>query len=110
MSSKIKLVSGDTRPYIRITLTDKDGNPINVSDSTTTVRVYFRAVGSDTVLSTLICTKPNGGADGVVMFNFPGGALDVDPGPYEGEVEIDFNGETQTVYQPLKFAVREQFA
>lgn len=110
MSTKIKLVSGDTRPFIRITLTEKDGKPINVSDVDTVVRVYFRAVGSTQILSTLICSKPNGGEDGVVLFNFPPGALNVEPGPYEGEIEIDFGGETQTVYQPLKFTVREQFA
>ncbi len=108
--SKIRLVTGDTRPFIRINLSGADGLPINVSDADTTVRVYFRAVGSETILSTLVCTKPNGGADGLVMFNFPPGALDVEPGPYEGEIEIDFGGEKQTVYQPLKFSVREQFA
>jgi len=45
-----------------------------------------------------------------VRFNFPNGALDVDPGPYEGEVEIDFDGQIQTVYEVIKFTVREQFA
>lgn len=110
MSSKIRLVSGDTRPFIRITLTNKDGNPINVSDEDTVVSIYFRAVGATQVLSTIICSKPNGGADGLVQFNFPAGALDVEPGPYEGEIEINFGGNTQTVYQPLKFTVREQFA
>jgi hypothetical protein len=110
MSEKIKLVTGDTRPYIRLTLTDKAGAAINVGDSDTLVRVYFRAVGSTEILSTIVCDKPNGGADGVVRFNFPAGALDVEPGLYEGEIEISFGGETQTIYQPLKFVLREQFA
>lgn len=110
MNDKIKLVSGDNRPYVRITLTDKDGSPVNLSDSTTTVVVYFRAAGSETVLQTFTCSKVGTGESGVVTFNFPAGALDVDPGPYEGEVEISFGGEKQTVYQPLKFIVREQFA
>ena len=108
--SRIRLVTGDTRPYIRITLSDKDGQPINLSDADTSVVVYFRAVGSDTVLATLPCSKTGTGEDGQVVFNFPAGVLDVEPGPYEGEVEIRFGAERQTVYQTLKFAVREQFA
>jgi hypothetical protein len=46
---------------------------------------------------------------GQVSFNFPGQTLDVEPGAYEGEVEIDFAGEKQTVYEFLKFTVRPQF-
>lgn len=109
MADKIKLVKGDNRPYIKLTLTTPDGNPVNVSASTTIVSIKFRAAGTTTVLSTLTCTKPNGGSDGVVVFNFPGSTLNVDPGQYEGEVNIDFNGETQTVYDVLKFTVRADF-
>jgi len=108
--STIKLVRGDNRPYVQITLTDKDGNAINVSDATTSVVVYFRAAGSSTVLSTLSCTKVDGGSTGIVKFNFPGTTLNVPPGAYEGEIELSFNGEKQTIYSPLKFVVREQFA
>jgi hypothetical protein len=110
MSEKIKLVTGDTRPFIRLTLTDKTGGVINLSDSNTAVRVHFRAVGATQILSSILCAKPTGGADGVVTFNFPQGTLNVEPGLYEGEIEIDFGGEKQTVYQPLKFVLREQFA
>jgi hypothetical protein len=104
----IKLVKGDNRPYIRLVLKDVDGNPIDLTDST--VRVYFREAGSTTVLSTILCTLIDGGVNGVITFNFPGNTLDVDPGLYEGEIEIDFGGETQTVYDVLKFNVRDQFA
>lgn len=108
MADKIKLVKGDNRPYIKLTLTNPDGNPVNVSGSTT-VSVKFRAAGTTTVLTTLTCSKPNGGSDGVVVFNFPGATLNVEPGQYEGEVEIDFGGERQTVYDVLKFQVRADF-
>jgi hypothetical protein len=111
MADRIKLVQGDTLPYIKLTLTDPaTGEAINVADADVTVRVYFRAAGSDTVLSTITCEKVNTGATGIVRFNFSHGELDVDPGPYEGEVEIDFDGQTQTVYDVLKFNVRSQFA
>lgn len=108
MTGRIRLVQGDTRPYIRLTLKDADGNPINVAHAT--VLVKFRAAGSDQNLFVITCLQPNGGTDGVVVFGFPAGALNVDPGPYEAEVEIDFGvNDVQTVYDLLKFTVRAQF-
>lgn len=106
----IKLVTGDNRPYVRVTLRDGEENPINLSDPDTSVVVYFRKIGSPTVLATLSCTKIDNGVNGVVTFNFPNDTLDVEPGMYEGEIEVRFGGEKQSVYQPLKFQVREQFA
>jgi hypothetical protein len=108
MSERIKLVQGDNLPIIRLTLKNADGTPLDVSGAT--VKVYFRAADSDTVLSTLICIPVTNGSDGVVQFNFTGNTLQVDPGLYEGEVEVDFGGLKQTVYDVLKFNVRQQFA
>lgn len=108
MTDKIRLVQGDTRPYIRLTLRDADGTAINVADAA--VRMKFRAYGTDQTLFTVLALQPNGGSDGVVVFGFPVGALNIDPGPYEAEVEIDFGeNEVQTVYDVLKFTVRAQF-
>lgn len=109
MASTIKLVQGDNRPYIKLTLTNADGSVVDVSAGTTTVVVKLRAVGGTTILSTLSCSKPNGGSDGVVMFNFPASTLSVPAGSYEGEIEMSFNGEIQTIYEKLRFSVREQF-
>jgi hypothetical protein len=109
MSDKIKLVAGDTRPWIKVTLKDVDGNPINVAGST--VYFKFRQSGTTATLFTTTCAQPNGGADGVVAFNFPAGGLDVAAGQYEGEIEIAFTPtDIQTVYELIKFTVREQFA
>lgn len=111
MAERIKLVQGDNLPYIKLTLTDPStGLAINLSDVEVVVRVYFREAGSATILSTIICEKVGGGTGGQVRFNFASGVLDVEPGPYEGEVEVDFDGQTQTVYEVLKFNVRSQFA
>jgi hypothetical protein len=108
MTDKIRLVQGDTRPYIRMTLRDADGTAINVTNAM--VRLKFRAFGTDNTLFTVLALQPNGGGDGVVVFGFPVGALNVEPGPYEGEVEIDFgDDEVQTVYDVVKFTVRAQF-
>ena len=107
--SVIKLVQGDNRPYIKMTLTNADGTVVDVSSASTVVQVLFRQAGTSAILSTLTCTKPNGGADGVVQFNFPTTTLDVTPGSYEGEIQITFGSEIQTVYDTLKFYVRQQF-
>jgi hypothetical protein len=106
----IRLVEGDEKPVIVVTLTDdQTGSPIDLSLSTTVVTIKFREAGTTTLLSTITCTKISGGTTGQVQFNFTGGVLDVDPGMYEGEIVINFNGEVQTVYDTLRFTVRENF-
>jgi hypothetical protein len=108
--SVIKLVQNDNLPEVTLTLTDKSsGDPIDVSAPTTTVVVKLRASGATTVLHTLACSKPNGGADGVVKFGFPSNTLDVPEGSYQGEIEMNFNGQIQTVFDLLQFYVRADF-
>jgi hypothetical protein len=109
MSSRINLVKDDNRPEIEITLTDQsNGNPIDVSAATVVVK--FRKEGTDTILAELSCTNVSGGTDGKVKFKFPGTTLDVEAGNYEGEIEITYaGGDKQTVYELLKFKVREDF-
>ncbi len=110
MAEKIKLVQGDSLPYINLTLTDDStGAALNLSDPETVVRVYFRASGSTTILSTIVCYKVNGGADGKVRFDLSSVST-VPSGLYEAEVEIDFDGLSQTVYETLKIFLRPQFA
>jgi hypothetical protein len=109
MADKIKLVQGDTRPYIRAVLKDADGTALDLSSAT--VNFKFRQASSPNTLFTVVCPKPNGGTDGLVIFNFPVGSLNVDPGAYEGELEVNYGGgDIQTVYDILKFSVRAQFA
>lgn len=116
MAEKIKLVQGDTRPRLIIDLTDEaTGDPIDVSDAGTTVVVKFREAGADTLKATLPCTKlittgnATPGAAGRVQALWPAGSLDT-AGSFEGEIEISFaDGTVQTVYDKLKFTVREEF-
>lgn len=108
--NNIKLVQGDNLPEVTLTLTDaQTGDPIDLSAATTEVVVKLRAQGGTTVLSTLQCSKPNGGADGVVMFYFPGATLAIPPGQYQGEIEMSFNGLIMTVYDLLQFTLRAEF-
>lgn len=109
MADKIKLVQGDTRPQIRVTLTD-DTTALPVDITGATCRLKFRAVGVTTLIDTLIGTVLDG-PNGVVVFVWNANTLNVNAGDYEGEVEVTFpsNQGIQTSYQLLKFHVRAQF-
>ena len=106
----IRLVKGDERPVIILTLTDDvTGSAIDLSAPTTSIFVKFREAGTTTLLSTITCSKVGTGATGQIQFDFTGGILDVDPGMYEGEVSISFNGQVQTVFDTIRFTVRSNF-
>lgn len=127
MAEKIRLVAGDSRPQLIFSITDQDtGVPINFSETDTVVRVKLREAGGTDIKATMICGKLIGvvNADGTVNYNAPyntpgsGGRVYMDwepgalsnAGEYEAEIEITFpDGTVQTVYDLLKFRVREQF-
>jgi len=106
----IRLTAGDDKPLIVVTLTDDlTGQPIDLSLSTTVVSVKFRKAGTTTLLSTISCSKLSGGTTGQVQFGFSGGVLNVNPGMYEGQIVVNFNGDDQSVYDTLRFTVRDKF-
>ena len=119
----IYVVQGDTLPEVRITLRDSntaaDGQTLDPDDDTTwapidlsdaTVRIKMRALGEDAVSATIVCGKETPYDEGKVFFQFTDGALDVEAGVYEGEIEISYSGGgVHTVYDMLRFNVREQF-
>lgn len=107
----IRLVTGDDRPVIILTLTDDvSGAPIDLSPSPTVVSVRFREAGSTDEPTIIPCNKINGGGTGQVQFDFSGGVLDVPAGMYEGEIVVNFGGPTHTVYDTLRFRIRESFS
>lgn len=112
MAEKIKLVRGDNYPQIRVALTDVNtGAPIDLTGATITL--HFRAVGETTVRFSRTGIVPVGTAtQGLGVFIFQSGDLNVDPGDYEGEVEVVWPSipARQTVYELLKFRVRQDFA
>lgn len=110
MTEKIKLVQGDTRPAIVCNLTDQNtGAAISLVGAT--VRLKFRAVGEDQLVTTITGAVTDG-PNGQVAF-YPASAPEMlasTSGDYEGEIEITFgDGQIQTVYDLLKFKVREDF-
>lgn len=110
MSERIRLVRNDTRPAIVVILTDeKTGTPLNVTGAT--VRLKFRQQGSTDLQATIIAALPDP-ENGVCVF-FPSSAPEMlagEAGNYEGEVEVTFSdGTIQTVFDTLRFRVREDF-
>lgn len=105
----IKLVKNDNRPIITLTVALDDGSLVSLVGATEVI--HFRKRGTTTVLSTLSCTHVTDGSDGKTYFKFTGAALDVDSGMYEGELEITYgDGDKQSVYDVLRFRVRDEFA
>ena len=110
MAEKIKLVQGDTRPAIVVTLTDDTtSEAINITGATVVMR--FRAVGGTTLQATITGSVTDGSA-GQCAF-YPSSAPEMltgDAGDYEGEIEITFeDGQIQTIFELLKFKIREDF-
>lgn len=110
MSEKIKLVQGDTRPALVCNITD-DTTGLAVNISGATVVMKFRATGSTTLQASVPGTITDG-PNGQVTF-YPASApemLQGEAGDYEGEIEITFSdSQIQTVYDVLKFRLREDF-
>jgi hypothetical protein len=110
MTEKIKLVQGDTRPALVCTITDDTTNaPVDITGATVVLK--FRAAGGTTLTATVTGAVTDG-PNGVVAF-YPASApemLQGAPGDYEGEIEMTFaDGQIQTVYDTLRFKVREDF-
>lgn len=109
MSDTINLVSGDQRPSVVLTLTNStDGTPVDLSGATTSVAVAVRPISGGSVVETLACSKVGDGSGGQVTFrNIP---ATLAAGNYEGEIQVTFGSERQTVYEALKFRVRAKFS
>jgi|SRR5210317_1719032 len=105
------LVKADTGSQIKVSLVREDtGLPIDCRDET--VRLHFRKKGTSTKLFTLttITSDPQLLAEGTVVFAFETNLNTIQPGYYNGEVELENNtsGTVQTVYEVLPFRVRDQ--
>lgn len=124
MAGRLRLVQGDTGPSVLVFLFEPDtGAPVDAQASTVVMK--FRRSGETTVLQTLNATLLTGtvtsdgqidstysvpGSGGRVKFDWPSGALNIDPGDYEGEITMTTaTGDRRTVYRRLKFSVRADF-
>lgn len=110
MANVIKLVQGDTKPSLLVTLTDgENGPPLNLTGTTPVLK--FREVGAEVLTGEVpgsVVDPANGGCV-FHWFSVPT-ILDGPEGAYEGEVEIGYpDGTKQTVYGILRFYLRKQF-
>lgn len=107
----INLVQGDTGPQIKATLTREDtGASIDLTGAT--IQLHFRKKHTKTLLFSLSNVAGDDDLDdGICLFDFAAGQLDVKAGQYEGEIEVVFAGGTrETVYEKMDFYLREDFA
>jgi len=121
----IKLVQGDTKPVLLVDVKDANtGLPIDISTSTTRLKIRMAdaTVIKETIAGTLLpgLTATDGtvstvapydvaGFGGRVGFAWTSTALNT-AGDMLGEVEVTFaDASIQSVYDVLKFKVREQF-
>ena len=107
----INLVQGDTAPQIKVIMTRSDtGVAEDITDATATL--HFRKKFTDTVLFSIVGqSTPDEATAGTAIFVFSAGQLDLDPGEYEGEVEVVFDtGTRETIYDILDFVLRKDFA
>lgn len=111
MAQIFRYVQGDTGPQIRVTLTNEDDDaPVDLTSATVTL--HFREAGADNVLfSREFFINPDEAASGIAVLQWEDGDLEVEAGTYEGEIEvIRGSGVRETLYEKLKFKIREDFA
>jgi len=111
MATSFKYVQGDTGPQIKLTLTEDDtGNLTDLTNATVTL--HFRAAGEETVLfSRSLFINPDTATNGEAILQWGTNDLNQEAGAYEGEIEVvRGSGLRETLYDLLKFKIREDFA
>jgi hypothetical protein len=111
MAQVFKYVQGDTGPQIRVTLTNEDDNaPVDLTSATVTL--HFREAGAESVLfSRAFFINPDTASNGVAVLQWATDDLEVAAGTYEGEIEVvRSSGVRETLFDKLKFKIREDFA
>lgn len=118
MADMVSLVKGDTLANLKISLVREDNGTAFGVDSNSSVRLYIRKKGTETLLDTVdkddtLSTESQG------LFVFKLGDAGkfltlstVSAGYYEGEVEITFSADNtvQTVFETVTFRVRDDFS
>jgi hypothetical protein len=111
MATSFNYVQGDTGPQIKLSFTDEDSS--TASDLTgATVTLHFRAAGDASVLfSRTLYVNPDTADTGVAILQWQTEDLNQEPGVYEGEIEVvRSTGLRETIFDILKFRIREDFA
>lgn len=100
------LVKGDTGATLKVQLIANDTGELLDLESKT-VNLYFRKKGTTKLLSTIpgdVILETS-----TVLFSFDGLLQTIEPGYYQGEIEVTNQGlSSQTVYETLRFKVRDE--
>lgn len=111
MAQTFKYVQGDTGPQLKLSFTEDDtGDATNLTGAT--VKLHFRATGEDTVIfSRALTISASDALLGVGIVAWLATDLEQAAGSYEGEVEVvRASGVRETLYDVIKFKIREDFA
>lgn len=106
----LTFVKGDTRSYIALQLRYANGTPVNLAGDLNVVRVAFYHPESQVVAFEQVAEKVDGGLNGRLRVRLPAVDDGAISGRLVGQVQIDFDGETQTIYERLSVLVREPFS
>lgn len=108
--NRIKLVKGDTGPLVRLALTsDNTGLPVDLTGATVTA--HFKSVATGSFVFSRALTVLTPATQGIAVIIWGATDLNQTPGDYNAEVEILFSsGVRQTVYDLVKFRIRDQIA
>jgi len=120
-SDTVKMVTGDSLPELNFSLKDSStaapGKKLDQYDASTwapldldgaTTKLRIRLQGSTNVLKTISCSAISE-TEGKVKASFAGDPF-TEPGTYEAELEITFEGGgIQTVNDLVKIKVRSDF-
>jgi len=111
-SSVLKIVTGDTLPYVVAQIIDTNtGAGLDISLIGTSVRMRFREKNNEeTTIFQVFGEILYGGSTGWVRFKLPDDATtDLDEGSYEGEVSVSDPNGIQTAYSTIPFRLRKRF-
>ena len=108
----LKLVQGDTGPQVKATLTRSDTGAAVDLTTASSVTMHFREKYTSTVLfSNTNQSSSQDQGNGIAIFIFSAGQLNVTSGEYEAELEVVFNdGTRETVFETIDFTLREDFS
>lgn len=111
MAETFRYVKGDNGPQLKVVLTNEDDNTaVNLTGGSVTL--HFRAAGETAVLFSRAFFISSGNApNGIAILQWQDNDLDVGAGVYEGEIEVvRASGLRETLFETLKFRVRDEFA
>lgn len=105
------LVQGDTGTQIKVTLA-REGSSEEVDLTNATVLLKVRREKQPTLAFTVTGLKTTN-VNNEVVFKLGNNMINIDPGRYEGEVQVTFSDSgtqvEETVYETVNLFIREEF-